>query len=147
MKYLTFIFLISIFFIACKKNTTQDLQQNLLVGKWQVINDSSSITGSLNGFNGGFNYIGTSNDYYNFTSDGNLFIREGQSLDTVTYTLSSNHKQVNILYSYIEGVYVSGNVAQPFIITDLTINRLTLTILENGPTPEGYLHKEINLQK
>ena len=147
MKYITPILLFSIFFVACKKNATQNLQQNLLVGKWQVINDSSSITGSLNGFNGSSNYIGTSNDYYNFTSNENLFVREGQSLDTATYTLSLSNEQVNILYSYTGGIYISGNAAQPFNITNLTINHLTLTLPENGPTPEGYLHRVINLQK
>ena len=144
MKYILYIFLVAIFFVSCKKNTTLN-SQNILVGKWQVINDSSTITGSLNGFNDSSNYIGTSSDYYNFTSKGNLFVQEGQSVDTAQYELSNNSNQVYILYSYIAGNYISGNAAESFNISNLTTTHVTLT--SSGLTPEGYFYRAINLKK
>ncbi len=86
--------------ISCKKT---DIQTNLLVGKWNIIDDSASITRSLNGFNSGSNYIGTSNDYYNFTANGNLYINEGLSLDTATYLMVTK-TQVELVYSYANGM-------------------------------------------
>ena len=82
-----------------------------------------------------------------FTSNGNLFVRKEQSFDTATYLLLSSSKQVNILYSYVGGIHISGNAAQPYNIINLTLNHLTLTLQENGPTSEGYIHRVINLQK
>ena len=144
MKYILSIFLAAIFFIACKKDATQN-SQNILIGKWQVINDSSTITGSINGFNDSTNYIGTSNDHYDFTSKGNLFVQEGQDVDTAQYELTSNSDAVYILYSYLAGNYVSGNTAESFSISNLTTNHVTLTV--NGVIPEGYLYRAINLKK
>lgn len=147
MKYVTIVFLCVTLSVACKKSAITNPSQSLIVGKWRIINDSSFITGSLNGVNGGSNYVGTPSDYFTFTSNGNLYIREGQSLDTATYTISSNNQQINILYSYIAGSYISGDVAQSLGISNYTENHLTLTMPGNGLIPEGYLHRIINLRK
>ncbi len=129
--------------ISCTKT---NVQTNTLAGKWNIINDSSSITSSLNGFNGGSNYIGTSNDYYNFTVNGNLYINEGTSLDTATYSMVSNN-QVKLVYYYANGVSFgsSGAIRGTYNITNLTAHGVTLTT--SGLTPEGQELEIINLKK
>jgi hypothetical protein len=131
------------FEISCKKT---DIQTNLLVGKWNIIEDSASITGSLNGFNSGSNFIGTSNDYYNFTANGNLYINEGLSLDTATYLMVTK-TQVELVYYYDNGISFApnGGVRGTFNITNLTAHTVTLT--DSGLTPEGQELQIIRLKR
>ena len=129
--------------ISCKKTAVQTIS---LEGKWNIINDSSSITGSLNGFNGGSNYIGTTNDYYNFTVNGNLYINEGLSLDTATYSMDTSN-QVKLVYYSANGVNFgpNGAIRGTYYITNLTAHTATLTL--SGLTPEGQALQIINFKK
>src|SRR5450755_4369703 len=127
-----FLTLLIAFEISCKKT---DIQTNLLVGKWNIIDDSVSITGSLFGFNSVSNFIGTTNDYYNFTANGNLYINEGLSLDTATYLMVTK-TQVKLVY-YVEngiGFGPFGGIRGTFYITNLTAH--TATLRDSGLTPE-----------
>jgi hypothetical protein len=114
--------------ISCKKT---DVQTNSLVGKWNIINDSIYIPIANIG---GSNYIGTSDDYYNFTATGKVYINENSLLVNATYSMIANN-QIDIVYS--NGSY------DPYFITNLTAHTATLTLAVplTGPT------KIINLRK
>jgi hypothetical protein len=102
---------------SCSKDVTSSI-----VGKWNVVNDSVSlpIANLL-----GSNYIGTSNDYYDFTVNGVVFINENSVKDTATYSTSQNN-QIAITYS-------NGSISS-FVITKLTAHAATLSYLYAGPT-------------
>lgn len=143
MKNITIVFslvLLMAIEISCTKT---NVQTNTLAGKWNIINDSSSITGQ---FNGGSNYIGTSDDYYNFTPNGNLFINEGASLYTATFSMVTTN-QVKLIYYYVNGASFgpSGAIRGTYNITNLTAHHVTLTT--SGLTPEGQALEIINLKK
>ena len=138
-----FLTLLIAFEFSCKKT---DIQTNLLVGKWNIIDDSSSMTPSYNGFNSGSNYIGTSHDYYNFTANGNLYINEGLSLDTATYLMVTK-TQVKVVYYFENGIGFgpSGGILGTYYITNLTAHTATLTL--SGVTPGGRELQIISLKR
>ena len=77
MKTLLFI-ISSVLFILVENSCSKTEDQTIsIVGKWQIINDTTSFQLLLNGKNYDSNYIGKSNDYYDFISDGNLYHKEG----------------------------------------------------------------------
>src|SRR5450432_3033471 len=101
--------------ISCNKT---GVQTSPLVAKWNIVNDSLSII-SLSGTN----YIGTSNDYYNFTVNGTLYINENSLLRTTTYSTIAND-QIDIVYN------LSSDVTEhrTYFITNLTAHTATLTL-------------------
>ncbi len=145
MKRLIFIIYLALIIVVASCNKA-NIQTNFLVDKWNIINDSSSITSSLNGFNGGRNYIGASSDYYNFTSDSSLYIKEGLSFDTGKYSITINNKVEIVMFSY-NGMSFgpTGAIRGTFDIVNLTANTATLTL--SGLTPEGQEYEIIKLKK
>jgi hypothetical protein len=73
------------FALSCTKNN--DMPKSI-AGKWNIKIDSFYVGAGLS--NHGVTYIGQSTDYFNFSSDGHVYINENSVLDTLTYTLSSN---------------------------------------------------------
>lgn len=73
------------FGLSCTKNNNMPKS---IVGKWNIKIDSFYVGAGLS--NHGVAYVGRSNDYFNFSSDGRVYINENSVLDTLTYTLSSN---------------------------------------------------------
>ena len=108
--------------ISCNKT---GVQTSPLVAKWNIINDSLSII-SLSGTN----YIGTSNDYYDFTGNGTLYITEDSLLYTTTYSIVANN-QIDIVYD------LSNDVTEhrTYYITNLTAHTATLTLSGSSPGP------------
>jgi hypothetical protein len=139
----TLIILLAFFIIcivSCKKESDVTI-----VGKWSIINDSSFLEGSGLFVGGGFNYKGVATDYYDFNSNGNLFIKKGNELDTAKYSLVSN--QVTIVYYSFGGITFGSNgaIRGTFKITDLNQHHLTLTL--SGLTPEGEELEVIDLKE
>jgi hypothetical protein len=50
--------------------------------KWSIVDDSAFSGVGLN--NHPVNYTGQKGDYFDFRADGNLYIKEGSTLDTFT---------------------------------------------------------------
>ena len=123
--YLVFL---TIIVVSCNKTITQAS----LAGKWNIINDSIPVdrSGVENIGSGGLNYIGTKNDYYNFTIDSILYLKEGANLDTATYSVSNN--KITLLYRPFHGAIIGNlsgfsGVSGSYTITNLTANTMTLS--------------------
>ncbi len=54
-------------------------------GKWGVKSDS--VFSSIGAFGTEKTYTGKTGDYFNFSNDGKLYIKEGANLDTFTYKM------------------------------------------------------------
>ena len=143
MKYIIAIALIStisISLISCKKSDA-----SLIVAKWQIVNDSSSLSGAgISAFTNGHNYIGTPADYYDFRNDGTVYVKEGSNLDTMGYKVMGD-SVINFYPDFTSGYYSLN-------ITSITNNKLTLLLGTNPAssanlTPEGYEVRIINLKK
>jgi hypothetical protein len=118
--------------ISCHKN---NVQTNPLLGEWNLINDTSVIL-SFNGTN----YIGTPADYYNFTANGTLYIKEDTLLSGPTYTMLINN-QVDIVYHLAN----DAEDHRTYNITNLTAHTATLTLAGASLGPAE--HQVINLKK
>jgi hypothetical protein len=118
--------------ISCNK---PGVQTNPLADKWNIINDSLSII-SLSGTN----YIGTSDDYYNFTVNGTLYIKEDSVQYTATYSMIADN-QIDIGYD------LPNDVAdhRTYYITNLSAHTATLTLSDASLGPAE--RQIINLKK
>lgn len=126
---------------SCKKENTGSAS---LTGTWQVVSDSTSISGSGPFKGGGQTYVGTPADHYTFTSDGHLYVHEGNNIDTATYVVNDTKLNLNYTYLLEGGATIQGAVGY-FDISSL--NDHTLTLSQNGLTPEGRMVQIINLKR
>ena len=119
----------SIAFTSCLKGVGNNPTRPTIVGNWALVNDSTKIQfwGLWQGKpDTGINYIGAAGDHYNFMQNGKMYIKQGTTLDTGTYTTLANNK-IEIKFTYLNG---QGNPpdgwTEDFTINTLTNNSLTL---------------------
>jgi len=71
--------------LSCRENNDKSAS---IFGKWNIKIDTSFVGQGAS--NHEVIYSGKSGDYFNFNSDGHIYIRENSILDTLTYTISSD---------------------------------------------------------
>jgi hypothetical protein len=79
-----------VFELSCTKSN--NISQSI-IGKWNIQIDSFYVGVGLN--NHKVAYVGQSSDYFNFSSDGHVYIKENSILDTLIYTLRSDSILLN----------------------------------------------------
>lgn len=152
---------------ACKKDhltsgiSTGDSDQDTIspsatiIGTWRILKDSFYVAGNPQFYNVKDSvYFGTPADYYIFTPNGTLYIKEASTSDTIHYELLASN-QVNLIFNtYITIQDSSGNDEQvnykkTYTITTLTSSRLTMSsnISSDILTPEGYFANRLKLEK
>ncbi len=131
---------ITLFLISCKKNSCPpNKTQATIVGKWNILNDSTFFGVGIN--NHPVNYTGQTGDYFDFRTDGYVYTKEGASLDTLSYSLTSD---TTILIASF-GIILNG-VSEMSHITNLTAHGVTI----NAPiviTPGGEFGRKVNLNR
>lgn len=97
---------------SCKKKNeaTTSIQ-----GKWNIKIDSSYTGGGF--YNHEASYVGQSGDYFNFNSDGHVYIMENSILDTLIYTLSSDSIGIQNFGSGVGKCRVPSPSAHNIVIT------------------------------
>jgi hypothetical protein len=92
-KLLSVVLLISMGFIACKKESAVPVPkttQEKIAGKWKL---ESTVTNNFySGASHIVNYTGTAADYADFRSDGKIYSFVGGSYDTAAYGIISDTK-------------------------------------------------------
>ena len=131
---------ITFFLISCKKSSlcTNDTHATI-VKKWNILNDSTFIGVGVN--NHRVNYAGQAGDYFDFRTDGYVYIKEGSILDTLSYRLTSD---TTILIASF-GIILNG-IPEISRITNLTTHGVTI----NAPmvvTPGGLFGRKVNLTR
>jgi len=139
--------IVSVFIVfvmgSCEKSPVNDSR---LIGRWSIINDSTLLlTDVPQKTDSHSNFIGGLADYYDFTSEGNLYIREGINFDTLAYTFVSNNRLNIIAFSYNGTRFPGGASIGTYNIVGLTGNNVTLGLSEL--TPDGKEIRIINLKK
>lgn len=119
--------------LSCSKtsNHTADV-----MGKWSVINDSTRFIGRDTFPSYHYNYVGQPSDYYDFRSNGMMYVKEGGLLDTMAYEVLSSGQ---VRCSPSPGLVTSYTTSQ---VTDSTAN-----FSVQASTPQGDLTKLIYLRK
>jgi hypothetical protein len=105
-------------FSACKKPAVNPVNPGPVVGKWNIVSVASSTGVGAN--NHVVNYAGQPGDYFEFTSTGILYTREGTALDTFNYTMISDTSII------IKAPGNTSGIAQPGRITTFTAHSLVI---------------------
>lgn len=126
--------------ISCTKDILSVNDIPTITGKWNVITDSTFS--GVGAGNHPVNLSGQRGDYFDFRSDGIVYIKEGATLDKLSYTLTSD---TTIVMKSFGGITLNG-VPETSFITNLTIHTVTIT----APflyTPGGTFGRKVNLTK
>jgi hypothetical protein len=156
MKHLTgkFSFLaILLYLTACTKTAVPSKNgMASLTGKWNLVNDSTyGGVGLSNRLTG---YTGETGDYFNFSTNGNAYTKEGTVMDTLTYRMVSDTSIIISNFGLIlNGIPDTSNIAV------LTANSLTANnrlapmvqmIVIESPffiTPGGEFWRKVTLSR
>ena len=136
MKYLFALFAVAIMSLTnCKKDDTASI-----VGNWSLINDS--VYSNVGIYSTAHNYKGLNSDYFYFSDDGWLYVKEDSLFDTLNYRLLSNNRIIIDSISIVEnGEYMPSN------ITTLTAHKASLAMVPGVQNPGGIYARYINLRR
>lgn len=121
---------------ACKKPAA--VNPDSVVGRWNIVSVASSTGVGAN--NQVVNYAGQPGDYYEFTSNGILYTREGTVLNTLNYTIDADTSII------IKAPGNTNGIPQPGRITTFTAHSLVIY----GPylfTPGGTFGNTTSLSR
>jgi len=146
------LFAFQIEMISCTKSGA-----NSIVGKWNIVKDSSYVSGAPPFFNAGTGgaYMGVAGDYYDFKQNGTLYIKEGSYADTVIFSVSFNNQLTLTSNSYNYVADSLGNIigrthpTKSYSISSISATHVELTSIlkSNILTPIGYLANKVDLKK
>ena len=106
---------LSVFTLACKKNNNTSSKNLLLLQhKWMVV----SVNGEA------LRYVGSSEDYYNFSTDNFLYTYVNKNYDTANYRLISDGRTL-LLYHVVNKL--KSNTPTTFNIIALANSQLILS--------------------
>jgi hypothetical protein len=120
-------------YASCSKSSDHT---PLISGKWGIIDDSTKFVGTDTFPSYHFNYIGQASDYYDFRSDGNMYVREGDVLDTMAYEVLANNQVRCTPSPGFNDTYTTSRVTDTTAVFNIAAN-----------TPQGLLTKIINLRR
>ena len=130
-----FVVIVCLMATMCKKDSAISIVSN-----WSLINDS--INSNFGGATHDSNYKGLNSDYFNFSTDGKLYIREGNLYDTSNYqVLSGNKIIIDSISATDNGEYV------PSTISVLTPTKATIIVTNAVLNPGGGYERIINLSR
>ena len=118
---------------SCKKSSNN----NSIIGNWSIIDDSTKFVASSSASSSFHSdYIGQPGDYYNFSSNGMMYVKEGAALDSMAYEILSNG-QVRCT--------PSPGFTQNYTASEVTATTATFNIIISRG--DGILAKLIHLRK
>lgn len=140
MKYIitsAVLIFINIAIISCTKELISPQNSQIsIIGRWNIVNDSlvSGIGSSGYSYE---NYVGLAGDYFDFRSDGYVYIKEGNALDTLSYQLQDSNKIIIESFGFI----ING-VATTSDITILTAHNFSIrTNNDSFNNPAGGVYR------
>jgi hypothetical protein len=140
--------IILLYLAACHKTAVSSNESAGIIGKWNLVSDSNYE--GVGSSNHAVDYTGQPGDYFNFSSDGHVYTKEGFVPDVLTYTMVSNF---SIIISDF-GLILNG-VQDTSTITGLAgnygsgSNTLKTIVIESPwfPTPGGLFWRKVTLNR
>lgn len=117
-----------------------------LVGKWNLVNDSTWSLRETAQLSKGANYIGQQGDYLEFTSAGKIYIKEGPAIDSA-YCVLETGNQILIKYYTYPKLMINGGVPILSTLTPLNVTAGSFTFSTGIFTPGGAFLRAIYLKK
>ena len=141
MKYLiSFGVIAVVFFVAsCKKDVHPEENNASIIGKWNIITDSSYVGVAAN--NHLVVYAGQEGDYFDFSSNGKLYIKENGMLDTLQFNLTSDTTMT--IDSFLDD---SNGTSQTCTITNPAPHNAVVSTAISY-TPGGTFGRKVTLDK
>jgi hypothetical protein len=121
---------------SCKKSAVNTSSQ--IEGKWNIKVDSTES--GIGPFDTTEVYVGKPGDYFDFRSNNKLYIKEGASLDTFTYTQVADNK----ITIRIPG---SADIYENCFIDALTPTSATINFFPYFVNPGGNTSKWVYLTR
>jgi len=152
-KILLSFILMSFIIFSCKKLSVAPAKPTIM-GRWNILSDSTTfiLWGSLpKPDTSGQMYPGVSGDYFNFASNGKLYINDHEKigLDTAYFkSVSDTSLLIQYFYTFPNvpnavNWYPYGLGNGTYIMTNLTDHSVTLTT--TGATPDGIVGETFKL--
>ena len=137
-----FVFILLVFFVfvynSCSKTNSGKSGIYQILGRWNILTDSFPAGGpSMSHFE---TYTGRDGDYFDFDTDSNLYIKEGNHYTTSAYHITSD--STITIADYFEG----NNYPVTYDVTNLTRHTVTIAI----PwlySPGGILGRIVHLSR
>jgi hypothetical protein len=127
---------VSLCLYSCKKDSNSG--KISITGKWNLVSDTVNA-----GVNNGVPviYKGQPGNYFNFSADGHLYIKEGAVLDTVSYNVvSANQVSIAAFMSMADGGFETCQ------LTGLTANSAVIVSPLFSP-PGGPQQRKVGLTR
>lgn len=126
--------LISLELVSCKKDAAVSI-----MGKWNLVSDA--ITSGIGPNVKTYSYTGVPGDYFDFRTDGKLYIKEAANLDTLSYTFLPDNKISIASFGWvINGVGVESDIVM------LTANHVSIHV-PNINNPGGVYDRTVSLNR
>jgi hypothetical protein len=137
--------------LSCTKNTASgpnilhSIPVTTITGNWNLVYDSTySGVGTQNH---AAVYTGQPGDYFNFSTDGHVYTKEGNTLDTLKYSLlSANTIIIDSFGLALNGVPETSNISYQ-TLTDPASMHLVIIDAPMEPTPAGEFGRKVVLRK
>lgn len=127
--------------------TVGDTDIASITGTWVLVNDSTFSTSvDVSDHSASGNYIGQGSDYFDFTADGKLYIKEGGAIDTATYTITAD-RNIEVNYSYYAGMRVKAAGSMIADFTPLSLGEHAVTLNSTVITANGTSSRVIHLKR
>ena len=138
--------------MSCTKNTASgpnilhSIPVTLITGNWSLVYDSTySGVGTQNH---AAVYTGQPGDYFNFSPDGHVYMKEGNIMDTLKYNqLTASTIIIDSFGMAVNGVPETSNITyQTMLDNSVTIHQATI-IAPVEPTPSEEFGRRVILRK
>lgn len=124
-----------LFVFSCLASCNKSGDAGTLVAKWNLVNDSIADGGAYGITQ--TNYIGVPGDYFDFRTNGKLYIKEGTFYDTMAYHVADGNSVI------INNFDLYNN--DPVIVQELSQHNATFS--GSYGAFEIYLYRKVNLRK
>ena len=151
------IFFASMFTISCRKDLSKKSTMlppsgimTKLVGKWSIVSEEWSGTNyadpvvSTQVFDS--TYMGQAGDYYEFTADSNLFIRESIYFDTARYYYVSEDS-IQTMWGTWQGITIGPPYGYGPLYNIRGLTDDSVVLFSSGLIPEGPRTDIITLKR
>ena len=142
--------LLLLYLTACTRSSvsSNENEQAGIANKWNLVTDSTLWGAGV--ANHPVNYTGEPGDYFSFGTNGYVYTKEGNLLDTLSYQLVSD---TSIIIS--DFGFIANGVSTTDTIKGLGANSLTTTstgqtiVIESPwfPTPGGLFWRKVTLSR
>jgi hypothetical protein len=139
-------------FAACTKSAKSSTEINQGgPGHWNLVNDSTFE--GVGSSNHPVNYTGQAGDYFSFSTDGYVYTKEGEVLDTLTYRMVSATRTIISDFGLIINGIPDTSTITGLGATSLTVNNegdtVQTIVIESPlfPTPGGVFWRKVTLSR